>query len=42
MALLMMQDKLSDPANVGLLGAEGIMAVAEDFAVLIEQFFGFS
>ena len=42
MTLLMVQDKLSDPADVGLFGAEGVMAVAEDFAVLIEQLFGSS
>ena len=40
--LLMVQDKLSDPAEVGLFGAEGVMAVTEDFAVLIEQLFGSS
>lgn len=41
MALVVVQDKLSDPADIGVFGTEGIMAVAEDFAVLIEQLFGF-
>jgi len=41
MALFMIQDILADPADVGLFGAEGVMAVAEELAVLVEQFFGF-
>jgi hypothetical protein len=42
MTLVVVQNKLSNPADVGLFGAERIMAVAEDFAILIEEFFRFA
>jgi hypothetical protein len=35
----MVEDVLAYPADIGLFGAERVVAVAEEFAVLIEQFF---
>ena len=39
MALVMEKDILAHPADVGLFGSERIVAVAKEFAVLVEQFF---
>jgi hypothetical protein len=40
-ALVMVEDILADPADVGFFGAQGVMAVAQELAVLVEQFLGF-
>ena len=40
MALVMIHNVLAHPGNIGFLGAQGIMAVAQGFAVAVEQFFG--
>ena len=39
MALVMEKDILPDPADVGLFGAEGVMTIAKELAVLVEQLF---
>ena len=39
MALIMVEDVLAYPADVGLFGTEGVVAVTKEFAVLVEQFF---
>lgn len=36
---MMVQDVLPHPGDIGLFGAERIMAIAEGFAVLVEEFF---
>jgi hypothetical protein len=41
MALVVVEDVLADPADIGLFGAEGIVAVPKELAVLVKQFFGF-
>src|SRR5215207_4036795 len=41
MALVVEENVLADPADVGLFGAEGIMAVAEELAILVKQLLGF-
>ena len=38
-AFVMVEDVLAYPADIGLFGAERVVAVAEEFAVLFEQFF---
>ena len=37
MPLVMVDNKLAQPADIGLFGAEGVMAIAEGFAILIQQ-----
>jgi hypothetical protein len=39
MPFMMVQDVLPHPGDIGLFGAERIMAIAEGFAVLVEEFF---
>ena len=41
MPFSVIEDVLAHPADVGLFGAERIMAIAEEFAVLVEEFSGF-
>jgi hypothetical protein len=41
MALVMEQDKATNPFEVGLLGAIGIMLDAKGITDLLKQFFGF-
>ena len=39
MAFFVVENILAHPADVGLFGAKRIMAIAQEFTVLIEQFF---
>ena len=39
MAFFVIKDILAHPGEVSLFGAEGIVTVAQDFAVLIEKLF---
>ena len=38
-AFVVVEDELANPGNVGCLGTQGIVSVAEGFAVDIQQFF---
>ncbi len=38
-SFVVIEDELADPAEIGFLGAQGIMEVAEGFAVVVEQLF---
>lgn len=38
MALLVVEDVLPHPGDVGLFSAKGVVTVAKDFAILVEQF----
>ncbi len=42
MALVVEEDILAHPADVGLFGTQGIMTIAQELAVLVEQFLGLS
>jgi len=37
MALVVVEDELADPAGIGMLGAQGVMEVAESFAIAVEE-----
>ena len=39
MSLVVIEDELADPAGVGPFRAQGVMQVAEGFAIAVEKFF---